>query len=293
MMHDRGAEAPVARGEYWRLLSQYAAMHRQADGRLDLEEDYEPDSGKPIVGLARSHHYFHSGFNDLVVTGLVGLIPSADDRLVLDPLVAQGEGPDWFALQDLPYHGHLLTVTWDRSGSHFRGQGAEGVSRRAPCRAGIIAGAAGAGRAARGQSRTGASCRSGGAIAARWLAACRGLQRSGAGKAASACRRADQLFPRAAQWLGVGQGQRQRMGQSDFRKAYPPRAMELAFVPGEGHAAPRMVTVWSGGRKLATLRPDGGTIQRITLPGEAVSALKITFDKAPGTTLNVGEIKLF
>jgi hypothetical protein len=38
---------------------------------------------------------------------------------VLDPLVAQGEGPDWFALQDLPYHGHLLTVTYDRSGSHF------------------------------------------------------------------------------------------------------------------------------------------------------------------------------
>jgi hypothetical protein len=78
-----------------------------------------------------------------------------------------------------------------------------------------------------------------------------------------------------------------------FEKPIRPRAMELAFVPGEGHAAPRMVTVWSGGRKLATLRPDGGTIQRITLPGEAVSALKITFDKAPGTTLNVGEIKLF
>jgi hypothetical protein len=75
MMHERGADAPVARGEYWRLLSQYAVMHRQTDGRLDLEEDYEPDSGKPIVGLARSHHYFHSGFNDLVVTGLVGLIP--------------------------------------------------------------------------------------------------------------------------------------------------------------------------------------------------------------------------
>jgi hypothetical protein len=239
MMHDRGAEAPVARGEYWRLLSQYAAMHRQADGRLDLEEDYEPDSGKPIVGLARSHHYFHSGFNDLVVTGLVGLIPSADDRLVLDPLVAQGEGPDWFALQDLPYHGHLLTVTWDRSGSHFRGQGAEGVSRRAPCRAGIIAGAAGAGRAARGQSRTGASCRSGGAIAARWLAACRGLQRSGAGKAASACRRADQLFPRAAQWLGVGQGQRQRMGQLTFEK--PIRPARWNWPSCRARAMPRRV----------------------------------------------------
>jgi hypothetical protein len=120
LLHTR-RDAPVSRADYLHLLRQYAALHRQ-NGRLDLEEDYDPATGQPIVGLARSHHYFHSGFNDLIVTGLVGVIPAAGERLVIDPLLpARGLG--WFALQDLPYHGRLLTVTYDRDGRHF-GRGA-------------------------------------------------------------------------------------------------------------------------------------------------------------------------
>lgn len=294
MLHERGADAPVARGEYWRLLSQYAAMHRQADGRLDLEEDYEPDSGKPIVGLARSHHYFHSGFNDLVVTGLVGLIPSADDRLVLDPLVAQGEGPDWFALQDLPYHGHLLTVTYDRSGSHFHaGKGLKAYldGRRA-------------GQASSLGRLELAVPRVANAEQAHPVDLAVQLLRDGwphvAASSGAEPEKLHQLVDGRISffrelpngWVSAKDSASEWVSLT-FEKPIRPRAMELAFVPGEGHAAPRMVTVWSGGRKLATLRPDGGTIQRITLPGEAVSALKLTFDKAPGTTLNVGEIKLF
>lgn len=126
LLDHRQHRGPVTRSTYMRLLRQYAALHYQGD-RLDLEEDYHPETGKPIVRLARSHHYFHSGFNDLILTGLVGIRPSADDMLEVNPLLPEAGDPQalaWFRVQDVPYHGHRVAVTWDADGSHYRrGQG--------------------------------------------------------------------------------------------------------------------------------------------------------------------------
>ena len=116
------ATGPVTRSLYMRLLRQYAALHYQGR-RLDLEEDYHPETGRPIVGLARSHHYFHSGFNDLILTGLVGIRPRADDVLDVNPLLPQAGDPQalaWFRMQDIPYHGHRIAITWDADGRHYR-----------------------------------------------------------------------------------------------------------------------------------------------------------------------------
>lgn len=112
------------RGDYLRLLRQYTAMHRQ-DGRLDLEEDYDPDTGRPIVGLARSHHYFHSGYVDLILSGLVGIRPREDDALTVAPLLPNRTALRWFRVQDVPYHGHLVSITWDADGKRF---GVRGLS---------------------------------------------------------------------------------------------------------------------------------------------------------------------
>ncbi len=111
------AQTTVSRADYLRLLRQYAALHLQ-NGKPDLEEDYDPATGKPIVGLPRSHHYFHSAFDDLIITGLVGIRPRADDVLEVNPLLP----PDslrYFALQDLPYHGHLIGVVFDADGRKY------------------------------------------------------------------------------------------------------------------------------------------------------------------------------
>ncbi|WP_376788220.1 MGH1-like glycoside hydrolase domain-containing protein [Phenylobacterium montanum] len=123
LLHDYH-QSVVGRADYLRLLHQYAALHFQ-DGRLDLEEDYDPDTGRPIVGLPRSHHYNHSGFADLIITGLAGLHPRADDVLEVDPLVpADPPGAAYFALQDAPYHGHLVTIVFDATGARYhRGPG--------------------------------------------------------------------------------------------------------------------------------------------------------------------------
>ena len=122
LLHDYHQSAVTA-DDYWRLLRQYAALHSR-NGRLDIQEDYHPDTGRPIVGLARSHHYFHSGFNDLILTGLVGIRPRADDVLEVAPLLPS-RGLRWFRVQDVPYHGRLVAVTWDADGRHF---GARGLS---------------------------------------------------------------------------------------------------------------------------------------------------------------------
>jgi hypothetical protein len=78
--YPKGAAAGVVTAaDHTRLLKQYAQLHYNPErgGILDLEEDYYPDTGYPIVGLKRSPHYFHSGFIDLVLSGVVGLRPSA------------------------------------------------------------------------------------------------------------------------------------------------------------------------------------------------------------------------
>jgi hypothetical protein len=137
----------VKADDYVRLLKQYARQH-YLDGQPDLQEDYDPDRGKVIVGLARSHHYNHSAFNDLVITGLVGLRPRADNVLEINPLVVggiaekggqtpgkqlangsqhsqeKGSDPvfqvDYFCLENVPYHGQLVTIVYDRDGRRYR-----------------------------------------------------------------------------------------------------------------------------------------------------------------------------
>jgi hypothetical protein len=104
--------------DYTNMLKQYAQLHRNPDtGILDLEEDYYPDSGLPIVGLKRSHHYFHSGFNDLILSGFVGIRPSADDVLDVNPLASSEIS--YFRADRIMYHGHEIAVQWDADGSHY------------------------------------------------------------------------------------------------------------------------------------------------------------------------------
>src|SRR4029077_4656428 len=70
----------------------------------------------------RSRYYNHSTFADLIITGLVGLVPNANGVVELDPLLPP-EAWDWFCLDNVNYNSRMLTIVWDRDGSHF-GQGA-------------------------------------------------------------------------------------------------------------------------------------------------------------------------
>ncbi len=112
----------IAKADYLRLLRQYTHQHLLADGQPDLQEDYDPETGTPIVGLPRSHHYSHSTDIDLVLSGLIGLRPRPDDVLELNPLVPP-EGSSrpihYFAVNQLAYHGHRIALFYDADGSRY------------------------------------------------------------------------------------------------------------------------------------------------------------------------------
>ena len=109
--------------DYVHLLRQYTHQHLLNDGQPDLQEDYNPDTGSPLVGLPRSHHYNHSTYNDLILSGLIGIRPRADNVLEIDPLLPPSNSSErpirHFALEGLRYHGHDLTLIYDGDGSRY------------------------------------------------------------------------------------------------------------------------------------------------------------------------------
>lgn len=110
----------ISATDYTHLLTQYAQLHYnpKRNGILDLEEDYYPDTGSPVVGLKRSPHYFHSGFVDLILSGFVGIRPSANDTLEINPL-ADPTSIQYFRADNILYHGHEIAVQWDADGSRY------------------------------------------------------------------------------------------------------------------------------------------------------------------------------
>ena len=69
--------------------------------------------------VGRGNYYNHSGFADPLITGLIGLRPRADSKIVVHPLLLAGEWT-YFAVDGLPYHGHLLAIVYDETGKQYR-----------------------------------------------------------------------------------------------------------------------------------------------------------------------------
>lgn len=132
-----GAPQPyIGKEQYYHLFSNYVLSQHLtlADGKkIDwIDEDLDADTDEWIAKdilikkhkqVGRGNYYNHSGFADPLITGLIGLRPRADNKLVLHPLLPAGEWT-YFALDGLPYHGHLLTIVYDKTGEHYhRGRG--------------------------------------------------------------------------------------------------------------------------------------------------------------------------
>lgn len=70
----------------------------------------------------RGKDYNHSTYCDLIITGLVGLRPRADNTIEVNPLLPPDTW-DWFCLDNVRYRNRILTIVWDKTGQKF-GQGA-------------------------------------------------------------------------------------------------------------------------------------------------------------------------
>ncbi len=119
------AEDPtITPAEFMSLLLTYAYSHRDTDGTPWLDENMDPDTGiwlareimrnwnRPNKDSTRGRHYNHSSFIDQVMTGICGIIPSEDNRLVIHPL---GTSLDTFSVCDVHYHGHTIDIDWDKT----------------------------------------------------------------------------------------------------------------------------------------------------------------------------------
>lgn len=116
------SQSVVTSADYVKLLKTFAKSHTK-NNRPYLAEALNPQTGsfEGHDAAGHSEHYFHSSYIDLIVTGLVGLQPRDDDTVEIFPLAPKSW--DFFALDDLAYHGHLLSIVWDKSGKHY-GKGA-------------------------------------------------------------------------------------------------------------------------------------------------------------------------
>jgi hypothetical protein len=121
LLDDYPAQATLTKADYAAALQTYAkAQYR--NGRPYVAEAHAPDQPSwSYDGYNHSEDYLHSTFNDLVLSGLLGVRPQEGANLRLQPLVP--DGWDHYAVENVPYHGHNVTVLWDRDGSHY-GQGA-------------------------------------------------------------------------------------------------------------------------------------------------------------------------
>jgi len=126
----------VSPRDYFNQLKVYARSQRlrREDGSSVpwIDEDLNPTNGDWIARTLlkqrasrpaeRGKDYNHSTFCDLVITGLAGLRPRADERLQVHPLTPAEW--DYFCLDQVRYHGHWLTILWDRTGQHYgKGKG--------------------------------------------------------------------------------------------------------------------------------------------------------------------------
>jgi hypothetical protein len=83
------------------ILSKFSAEQMKGKGQKDRGRDYN-----------------HSTFNDLIITGLVGLKPRLDQWVEVNPLVPEGT-LDYFCLDGVRYHGCDLTIVYDKSGDRY------------------------------------------------------------------------------------------------------------------------------------------------------------------------------
>ena len=108
----------LADSTYFHQMELYveSQYHR---GRPYIGEYLDEKNGAWLMGdRERSRYYNHSTFNDLIITGLVGLRPRFDDKIEVNPLIPADKW-EYFCLDNVSYHGRNITIIWDKYGSRY------------------------------------------------------------------------------------------------------------------------------------------------------------------------------
>ena len=79
----------------------------------------------PTRDKDRGKDYNHSSFLDLIIEGLIGIRAALSSLLVIWPLA--DSSISHFALDNLAYHGHNVSVFWDPNGTAYPKAGCTGL----------------------------------------------------------------------------------------------------------------------------------------------------------------------
>jgi hypothetical protein len=121
----------IGKQDYFDTLRAYARSQQMTlkDGSVVpwIDESLNQDTGRWIsIGnypKTRGRYYNHSSYCDLIISGLVGLRPRADDVIEVNPLLPD-DSWEYFCLDKVPYRGRLLTIVWDKTGTRYnKGKG--------------------------------------------------------------------------------------------------------------------------------------------------------------------------
>jgi hypothetical protein len=109
----------VTDSNYFSLLNTYVESQYYR-GRPYIGEYLDEKTGYWLKGdEERSRYYNHSTFNDLIISGLVGLRPRADNIIEVNPLLSENKW-NWFCLDNVLYHGKIVTIIWDKDGTKYK-----------------------------------------------------------------------------------------------------------------------------------------------------------------------------
>ena len=108
----------VTSNDYFNLLETYV-QSQYVNGKPYIGEYLDEKTGVWLKGEERSRYYNHSTFNDLIISGLVGLRPRGDNIIEVNPLLPDGKW-DWFCLDNVLYHGKIITIIWDKTGTKYK-----------------------------------------------------------------------------------------------------------------------------------------------------------------------------
>lgn len=113
LLDDYPAQPYVTAADYGALLRAFAVTQQQ-NGTPHVGQAHDPAQPDWIYDAS---DYNHSTFNDLVISGLIGLRPQLGRALTIRPLVPASW--NYFALENVPYHGHNVTLLWDKTGARY------------------------------------------------------------------------------------------------------------------------------------------------------------------------------
>lgn len=295
----------VTKRDWMSLLQTYTRTQRY-DGRPYIAEAANPDDGSwsGHNSYYHSEHYFHSGYVDLVITGVVGLRPRADDSVEVNPLAPD----DWpyFALDGVGYHGHDLSIVWDRDGSRYhRGRGlsiiADGrviANRPTP---GRLVARLGAPRAPAHVDRPSNLAVNSGRGAFPWLTASFSAPENPPFYAVDGSRWYAASPPN--RWTAVGSPNRRDTLTLDLGETLPVEQLALYFVDdgaGSRVRAPLRydVAAWTGTRWTMVPRqrrlpaaPTGHRANTVSFPRIATRKLRVIMTHAPGAYSGLTELE--